>query len=77
MDTDSFALSIKTENILKGLKTLEDMFHFINLDKKHELFSDRKKVIGKFELETPKNIWIDELICLRSKAYSFKCGDDI
>ena len=28
-----------------------------------------KKVIGKFKIETPKDIWIDELFCLRSKAY--------
>ena len=33
-------------------------------------------MIGKFKLETPKNIWIDEFVCLRSKAYSFKCKND-
>ena len=27
-------------------------------------------------METPKNIWIDEFVCLRSKRYAFKCGDD-
>ena len=36
-----------------------------------------KKVIGKIKTETPKNILIDEFICLRSKADPFKCGDDI
>ena len=35
-----------------------------------------KKVIGKFKIETPKNFWIDEFVCLRSKMYAFKCGDD-
>ena len=35
-----------------------------------------KKVIGNFKIETPKNIWIDEFIALRSKCYVFKCGDD-
>ena len=35
-----------------------------------------KKVIGKFKIETPKNIRIDEFICLRSKMYAYKCGDD-
>ena len=35
-----------------------------------------KKVIGKFKIETPKNFWIDEFICLKSKVYSFKCGKD-
>ena len=27
-------------------------------------------------METPKKIWIDEFVCLRSKAYSFKCNDN-
>ena len=49
---------------------------FCNLDGNHELFSERnKKVIGKFKIETPKNIWIDQFVCLRSKAYSFQCKD--
>ena len=29
-----------------------------------------------FKIETPKNIWIDEFVCLRSKMYAYKCGDD-
>ena len=40
------------------------------------LVKKNKKVIGKFKIETPKIIWIDEFVCLRSKMYSFKCGDD-
>ena len=36
----------------------------------------KKKVVGKFKIETPENIWIDELVALRSKCYAFKCGDD-
>ena len=79
IDTDAFVLSLKTQDIIKDLKNLEDIFDFSNLDKnhEHELFSERnKKVIGKFKIETPKNIWIDEFVCLRSKMYSFKCGDD-
>ena len=77
IDTDAFVLSLKTQDIIKDLKNLEDIFDFSNLDKNHELFSERnKKVIGKFKIETPKNIWIDEFVCLRSEMYSFKCGDD-
>ena len=76
IDTDGMFLSMKTENIIKDLKKLEDIFDFSNLDENHELFSERnKKVIGKFKIETPKNIWIDEFVCLRSKAYSSKCKD--
>ena len=77
MDTDSFILSVNTKDIIKDLKNLEDIFDFSNLDENHELFSIKnKKVIGKFKIETPKNIWIDEFICLRSKMYAFKCGND-
>ena len=77
MDTDSFILSVNTKDIIKDFKNLEDIFDFSNLDKTHELFSNKnKKVIGKFKIETPKNIWIDEFVCLRSKMYAFKCGDD-
>ena len=70
-------LSMKTENIIKDLKNLEDIFDFSNLDKNHELYSEKnKKIIGKFKLETPKNIWKDEFVCLRSKTYSFKCKNE-
>ena len=76
MDTDSFILSVNTKNIIKDLRNLEDIFDFSNLDKNHELFSNKNnKVIGKFKIETPKSIWIDEFGCLRSKMHSFKCGD--
>ena len=70
IDTDGMILSMKTENIIEDLKNLEDVFDFSNLDENHEVFSEKnKKVIGKFKVETPKNIWIDEFVCLRSKAY--------
>ena len=73
MDTDSFVLSINTKDIIKDLKNLEDIFDFSNFNKNHELFSNKnKKVIGKFKIETPKNIWIDKFLCLRSKMYAFK-----
>ena len=72
--TDSFVLAVN----IKDLNNLEDLCDFINLDKKHELLSNKnKKVVEKFEIETPKNIWIDEFVCLRGQMYSFKCGDDI
>ena len=77
IDTDGMFLSMRTKDIIKDLKNLEDIFDFSNLDENHELFSNRnKKVIGKFKIETPKNIWIDEFICLRSKAYSFNCENN-
>ena len=77
MDTDSFVLSVNTKDNIKDSKNLEDNFDFSNLDKNHELFSNKiGKVIGKFKIETPKNIWIDEFVCLRSKMYAFKGGDE-
>ena len=69
MDTDSFVLSVNTKDIIKDPKNLEDIFNFSNLDKNHELFSNKnKKVIGFFKNEISKSIWIDEFVCLRSKT---------
>ena len=67
-------LSMKTKGIIKDLKNLEDIFDFSNLDENHELFTNKnKKIIGKFKIETPKSVFIDEFVCLGSKAYSFEC----
>ena len=43
MDCDSFVLSIETQNIINDLKNLEDLFDFSNLNKNHELISNKKK----------------------------------
>ena len=76
VDTDSFVLSVNTNDIIKDLYNMRFTIDFSNLDKNHTLFSEEnKKVVGKFKIETLENIWIDEFVCLRSKAYSFKCGD--
>ena len=51
VDTDAFLLGLKTKNIIKNLKNLEDIFDFSNLDENHELFSIKnKKVIGEFKI---------------------------
>ena len=77
-DTDAFVLSVNTKDNIRDLKNQEDMFDFSNLDKNHEFFSikNKKKLVRFFNKETPKNIWIDEFVCLRSKMYAFKCGND-
>ena len=73
MDTDSFVLSVNSKHIIKDLKNLEDLFDFSNLNENHEIFSNKnKKIIGKFKIETPKKIWIDEFVRLRSKMYAYK-----
>ena len=33
-------------------------------------------MLGKFKIETPKNIWIDEFVCVGSKIYAFICGNE-
>ena len=54
------------------------MFDFSTLCGNHELFSTKtRKVIGKFTLQTPKRIWIDEFVCTRIKMYVFNCGRDV
>ena len=71
MDTDSFVLSVNTKKIFKDLKKLEAIFDFSNLDKNRELYCNKnKRCIGYFKIETPKAIWIDEFVCLRSKMYA-------
>ena len=35
-----------------------------------------KKYFVKSKIETPKNVIIDEFVCLGSKMYAFKCGDE-
>ena len=65
MDTDSFVLSVNSEDINKDLKNFEDTFDFSILDMNHELYSNNnKKVIGKIKIKTPKSNSIDEFACL-------------
>ena len=74
MDSDSFVLSMKTENNIKDIKNLEVFSDCSNSDEKHEVFSNKnKKNVGEFKLETPKKFWIDDSVCLRIKIFSFTC----
>ena len=68
MDCDSFLLSFETQKIVIDLKNVETLFYFSNLNENPELFSNKKKVVSKYKLETPESIWIDEFVCLKSKA---------
>ena len=77
IDTDGMILSMNTKDIINDFENLEEIFDFSNLDENHEIFSNKnKKVIGIFKMETPKIFWMDEFVCLISKAYSFKCNDN-
>ena len=77
MHTDKVIISVITKNIIGDLKNHDDLFDFSNLKKDHEILTNKiKKRLGEFKLETLENVWIDELICLISKAYPFICGTD-
>ena len=77
IDTVAFVLGVNTHNTIRGFKEIEDVFDFSRPDQNHELFSNKnRKAIGKFKIETPKNIFVDEFIALRSKMFSVKGGND-
>ena len=62
MDTDSFVLSVNTKDIIKHLRILEDIFDFSNLDKNHELFSNKnKKLLGFLKLKLLKTFGLMNL----------------
>ena len=72
MDTDSFILSIKTEDLINDLEYFKDDFDFSELDPSHELYNSiNKKVIGKMKIGTSPIIELDNFEALRSKSYSF------
>ena len=43
IDTDGMILSMKTKDIIKDLKNLENIFDFSNLDENQELFRNKNK----------------------------------
>ena len=68
-------MSIKTKDIVYDLSNLQDqykMFDFSNLNKEHRLFSNEfKKIPGYLKIETPKSLYIDKFVCLRSKCCAY------
>ena len=74
-DTDAFIMSLKSKDIINDLGELQrryDLFDFSNLDKNHKLFSiEHKKIPGHLKIETPKSLYIDKFVCLRSKCYAY------
>ena len=44
MDSDSFVVSLITHDVIKVLQNLEDLVDSSNLNKDHEVFSDRKSI---------------------------------
>ena len=56
VDTVGMILSMKTKNAIKGLKNLEDLIDFSNLEENHELISEKKtrKYLVNLKLKLPK-----------------------
>ena len=79
MDTDSFVMHIKTEDIYKDIAgDVERWFDTSNYDRKDErppLIGKNKKVIGMFKDELGEKI-MTEFCALRAKAYGYKLYDD-
>ena len=74
-DTDAFIMIIKTTDLVNDLSSLEKqykLFDFSNLNKEHSLFSNEfKKIPGYLKIKTPKSLFIDKFVCLRSKCYAY------
>ena len=79
MDTDSFAMHIKTENFFKDIADdIDKWFDTSNHDKNDNRSSEigkNKKIIGKFKGELGGKM-MSEFCALRAKAYAYKLDDD-
>ena len=68
-------MGVRTTDFVHDLDKLQDqykIFDFSNLNKEHDLFSNEFNKIPVFlKIETPKSLYIDELVCLRSKCNSY------
>ena len=43
LDTDKFVLSVNKNDIVRDLRSVNDIFDFINMNKNHELLSNKNK----------------------------------
>ena len=77
MDCASFILIIKSDDLIKELVKLrerKDVFDIGNIDKKHPLYSSiKKKVVGKYKIETPDAVTLNEFVTSPAKTHSFTC----
>lgn len=77
-DTDSLLFYCETDNIYDDMKEHEYLFDLSDYPRDHPLQSDtkkrHKKVLGKLKDET-NGIPISKFVGLRSKMYSFVCGN--
>jgi hypothetical protein len=72
LDTDSFVLKLKTNDLIKDLDNLKEHFDFSNYKKDHPLYDiSKKKIPGYFKDELAGEE-MTEFLALRSKAYVYK-----
>jgi hypothetical protein len=72
MDTDSFVLNIKTEDLYKDLAELNHHFDFSNYPKNHSLYDPtNEKVLDKVKDELGGDI-MTEFCSMKSKMYAYK-----
>jgi hypothetical protein len=75
-DTDSFILSIKTEDLYKDLQSMSQYFDFSNYPEDHFLYDIcNAKTVGTMKDETA-SVPILEFVALRSKMYSILLSND-
>ena len=79
MDTDSFIISIKTEDFYKdianGVKKWFNTSNYDKNDKRPIEIGLNKKVIGKFKDELGRKI-MKEFVVLRAKTYAYLLDDN-
>ena len=79
MDTDSFIISIKTEDFYKDIandvKKWFDTSNYDKNDKRPIEIGLNKKVIGKFKDELGRKI-MKEFVVLRAKTYAYLLDDN-
>ena len=79
MDTDSFIISIKTEDFYKDIandvKKWFDTSNYDKNDKRPIEIELNKKVIGKFKDELGRKI-MKEFVVLRAKTYAYLLDDN-
>ena len=72
-DTDSFLFSVKCNNLIEELRSIEHMFDFSKYEKDHELYDNsRANHLFFFKDELKGKAAITEFIGLRPKCYSMK-----
>ena len=73
-------ISVKTKDMVNDLDELQEqykLFDFSNLNKDHNFFSNEfKKKPGYLKIQTPKSLYINKFVFLRSKDFAYKAELD-